>query len=95
MLVGAAAGPVLAGAGADGDPEITALLRELDRQRLAGATLLAETVADRLGRTDLDDLRDSLYVLQSPLQYGLIVRDRNRPVRWYRDWVARGLHALG
>jgi AcrR family transcriptional regulator len=80
---------------ADGDPEITALLRELDRQRLAGAALLAETVADRLGRTDLDDLRDSLYVLQSPLQYGLIVRDRNRPVRWYRDWVARGLHALG
>jgi AcrR family transcriptional regulator len=80
---------------ADGDPEITALLRELDRQRLAGAALLAETVADRLGRTDLDDLRDSLYVLQSPLQYGLIVHDRNRPVRWYRDWVARGLHALG
>jgi AcrR family transcriptional regulator len=80
---------------ADGDPEITALLRELDQQRLAGAALLAETVADRLGRTDLDDLRDSLYVLQSPLQYGLIVRDRNRPVRWYRDWVARGLHALG
>ncbi len=80
---------------ADGDPEIAALLRELDRQRLAGATMLAETVADRLGRPDIEDIRDSLYVLQSPLQYGLIVRDRNRPVRWYRDWVARGLRALG
>ena len=80
---------------AAGDPEIAALLRELDEQRLAGAALLARTVADRLGRRDIDDLRDALYVLQSPLQYGLIVHDRNRPVRWYRDWVARNLHALG
>ena len=80
---------------ADSDPEIAALLRELNRQRLIGATLLAETMAERLGRPDAEDLRDSLYVLQSPLQYGLIVHDRNRPLRWYRDWVARHLHALG
>ena len=80
---------------ADGDPEIAVLLRELDRQRLAGATLLAGTVAARLGRDDVEDIRDSIYVLQSPLQYGLIVRDRNRPLSWYRDWVARGLYALG
>jgi AcrR family transcriptional regulator len=80
---------------ADSDPEIAALLRELNQQRLAGATLLAETMADRLGRPDVEDLRDSLYVLQSPLQYGLIVHDRNRPLPWYRDWMARHLHALG
>jgi AcrR family transcriptional regulator len=80
---------------ADSDPEIAALLRELNQQRLAGATLLAATMADRLGRDDVEDLRDSLYVLQSPLQYGLIVHDRNRPPRWYRDWMARHLHALG
>ena len=35
MLVGAA----------DGDPQIAALLAELDRQRLAGAGLIAATVA--------------------------------------------------
>ena len=80
---------------ADSDPQIAALLRELDRQRLAGAGLLAATIADRLGRADVEEIRDALYVLQSPLQYGLIVRDLGRPPGWYRDWVARQLHALG
>jgi AcrR family transcriptional regulator len=80
---------------ADSDPQIAALLRELDRQRLAGAGMLAATLADRLGRDDVEEIRDALYVLQSPLQYGLIVRDLGRPPGWYRDWVARQLHALG
>jgi AcrR family transcriptional regulator len=80
---------------ADSDPQIAALLHELDRQRLTGAGLLAGTIADRLGRTDVEEIRDTLYVLQSPLQYGLIVRDLGRPPGWYRDWVARQLHALG
>jgi AcrR family transcriptional regulator len=81
-------------AAADSDPQIAALLRELDRQRLVGAGLLAATVAERLGTTDVDEIRDSLWVLQSPLQYGLIVRDRGRPVGWYRDWMARALRAM-
>jgi AcrR family transcriptional regulator len=85
---------VLHGA-ADSDPQLAALVHELNRQRLAGAGLLAETIADRLGRGDVEDIRDALYVLQSPLQYGLIVRDLGRPPGWYRDWVARQLHALG
>jgi AcrR family transcriptional regulator len=80
---------------ADSDPQIAALLHELDRQRLTGAGLLAETIADRLGRDDVDEIRDALYVLQSPLQYGLIVRDLGRPAAWYREWVARHLHTLG
>jgi AcrR family transcriptional regulator len=85
---------VLHGA-ADSDPQLAALLRELDRQRLAGAGLLAATIADRLGHGDVEEIRDALYVLQSPLQYGMIVRDLGRPPGWYRDWVARQLHALG
>jgi hypothetical protein len=85
---------VLHGA-ADSDPQLAALLHELDRQRLAGAGLLAATIADRLGRGDVEEIRDALYVLQSPLQYGLIVRDLGRPPGWYRDWVTRQLHALG
>lgn len=79
---------------ADGDPQIAALLRELDRQRLVGAELLAATVADRLGRDDVTDIRDALWTLMSPLQYGMIVHDRGRPVSWYRDWMARMLRAL-
>ena len=79
---------------ADGDPQIAALLRELDRQRLAGAELLAATVADRLGRDDVTEIRDALWTLMSPLQYGMIVHDRGRPVSWYRDWMARMLRAL-
>jgi AcrR family transcriptional regulator len=81
-------------AAADSDPQIAALLRELDRQRLVGAGLLAATIAERLGTTDVDEIRDSLWVLQSPLQYGLIVRERGRPIGWYRDWMARALRAM-
>jgi AcrR family transcriptional regulator len=80
---------------ADADPQIAALLRELDDQRLAGAELLAATVADRRGGGDVAAIRDALWVLMSPLQYGMIVRDRGRPVTWYRDWVARTLRTLG
>ncbi len=79
---------------ADGDPQIAALFADLERQRLAGAGLLAATVADRLGTTDTDRIRDSLWVLQSPLQYGYLVRDRGWPVDAYREWMARALRAL-
>ena len=80
---------------ADGDPQIAALLTELDRQRLAGAGMLAATLADRLGGGDAEEIRDRLWVLMSPLQFLMIVRDRGRPVAWYRDWVARSLRTLG
>jgi AcrR family transcriptional regulator len=82
-------------AAADGDPQIAALRAELDRQRLAGAGLLAATLADRLGVARSDEIRDRLWVLMSPLQYGMIVRDLGRPVSWYRDWVTRSLRTLG
>jgi AcrR family transcriptional regulator len=80
---------------ADGDPQIAALCAELDRQRLVGAGLLAETIADRLGTGPVEEIRDRLWVLMSPLQYGMIVHELGRPVAWYRDWVARGLRTLG
>jgi AcrR family transcriptional regulator len=80
---------------ADGDRQIAALLRELDRQRLTGAELLAGTVADRRGGGDVAAIRDALWVMMSPLQYGMIVHDRGRPVGWYRDWMARMLRTLG
>ncbi|MEV6489322.1 helix-turn-helix domain-containing protein [Actinoplanes sp. NPDC051633] len=79
---------------ADADPQIAALLAELDRQRLVGAALLAETVVARAGRGDVDEVRDRLWVLMSPLQFGLVVRDRGRPVAWYRTWTAALLRTL-
>lgn len=78
---------------ADGDPQIATLRDELDRQRLAGAALLAATVADRLGTDRVDDVRDTLWVLMSPLQYALI-RQRGRSLTWYRDWMAQAMRAL-
>ncbi len=82
---------------ADGDPEIAALFGELERQRLTGAELLARTVADRLGAAeDGEDatVRDSLWVLQSPYQWGLLVVGRGWSPAAYRDWMARALRAL-
>ena len=80
---------------ADGDPQIAALLKELDAQRLTGAGLLARTLADRLGSDSQDEIRDRLWVLMSPLQYGMIVRDLGHSPGWYRDWVVRQLRAIG
>ena len=85
---------VVSGA-ADADPQIAALLAELDRQRLIGAGLLAETVVARAGHGDVEEVRDRLWALMSPLQFGLVVRDRGRPVAWYREWMATLLRTLG
>ncbi len=80
---------------ADSDPQIAALLRRAgpaaaDRGRAAGG----DRRRTRLGTDRVDEIRDSLWVLMSPLQYGLIVRDRGRPVAYYRDWMTQALRAL-
>jgi AcrR family transcriptional regulator len=80
---------------ADADPQIAALLAELDRQRLVGAGLLAETVVARAGHGDVEEVRDVLWSLMSPLLFGLMVRDRGRPVSWYRARMLTLLRTLG
>jgi AcrR family transcriptional regulator len=84
-------------AAADADPEIAALARTLDEQRLAGATMLAATVVDRLGDPDperLAQVRDTIWTLNSPLLYGLLVTERGWPVPRYESWIARALVTL-
>lgn len=84
-------------AAADADPEIAALAGLLDEQRLAGATMLAATVLDRLGDDDperLAHVRDTIWTLNSPLLYGLLVTRRGWPVQRYGTWIARALTAL-
>ncbi len=81
-------------AAADADPEIAALARTLDEQRLAGAAMLATTVLARLGVDDPDrftEVRDTIWTLNSPLLYGLLVTQRGWPVERYGRWVARTL----
>lgn len=84
-------------AAADADPQIAALARALDEQRLAGATMLATTVVARLGDDDPDrlaDVRDTIWTLNSPLLYGLLVQQRGWSPERYGHWVARALTAL-
>lgn len=82
---------------ADTDPDVAAILRTLDDQRLTGAGYLAATVCQRLGTDDphqLARVRDTIWTLNSPLLYGLLVHERGWPVERYRDWIARALVAL-
>ena len=97
--VGTRAFPIfaVAYAAADADPQVAALVADLDRQRLAGAAAIAATVADRLGVTGphrIAYLRDTIWVLNSPLQYRLLVQQRGWSVEGYRDWIAAALVAL-
>ena len=83
-------------AAADAEPAIADLVRLLDEQRLAGATLLARTVVDRLGDPAperLAEIRDVLWAHNSPAMYGLLVVGRGWPVARYRDWLSRTLRA--
>lgn len=97
--VGSRAFPIfaVAYAAADADPQVAALVADLDRQRLTGAAHIAATVADRLGVTDPDRigyLRDTIWTLNSPLQYRLLVEQRGWPVERYQEWIAAALVAL-
>lgn len=87
----------VAHAAADADPQIAALVADLDRHRLTGAGYIATTVAAKRGDADLSRvgyLRDTIWALNSPLLYGLLVHERGWTVEAYRDWVATALTAL-
>jgi AcrR family transcriptional regulator len=98
----AAAGPrvvpiymVMYGA-ADADPEIRALARTMDEQRLAGATQLARIVMDRLGSDSEDlaaEIRDLIWTMNSPQTFSLLVTQRGWPLDRYEAWVRRTLLA--
>jgi AcrR family transcriptional regulator len=82
-------------AAADADPEIAALARTLDEQRLAGATRLAGIVVEKGGDPDRqDEVRDTIWTLNSPLLYGLLVTQRGWSTERYGGWIRRALTAL-
>jgi AcrR family transcriptional regulator len=82
---------------ADSDPQIAAIERDLDRQRLTGVGYMADTFARVLGLTEPDAwqrTRDVLWLLGSPLQYGLLVEDRGWTLAGYRTWTEQALRSL-
>jgi AcrR family transcriptional regulator len=82
---------------ADSDPQIAALERDLDRQRLTGVGLMTDTFARLLDVTDPEArhrIRDTLWLLGSPLQYGLLVHDRGWSVTAYQTWMEQALLSL-
>lgn len=84
-------------AAADADPEIARLARMLDEQRLIGATQLATTVVQRLGDADparLAEVRDTIWTLNSPQLYGLLVVQRGWSPERYGAWIGQALTAL-
>ena len=81
----------------DADPEIAELARTLDRHRLTGAAQLADTVGRRLGVDDptrLAEIRDTIWTMNSPQLYGLLVVQRGWSPQRYGAWIARALVAL-
>ena len=82
---------------ADADPQIAALERDLDAQRLTGVGYMADTFAKLLDVSDpagVRQIRDTLWLLGSPLQYGLLVHDRGWSVAAYRAWMEAALSTL-
>ncbi|MET0864779.1 MAG: TetR/AcrR family transcriptional regulator [Nakamurella sp.] len=89
-------------AAADADPDIRALARELDQQRLIGATQLARVVVNRLGTDDeelLAELRDVIWTVNSAQTYGLLAIQRGwsgpRYERWVRSTLLAVIHEPG
>jgi AcrR family transcriptional regulator len=84
-------------AAADAEPEIAELVRLIDTQRLAGATMLARTVVERIGDNTparLAEVRDTIWAFNSLAMYGLLVVQRGWSVERYRDWLRRALHSV-
>lgn len=82
---------------ADADPQIAALEQDLDAQRWTGVGYIADTFARLLDVSDpaaMRQLRDTLWLLGSPLQYGLLVHNRGWSVAAYRAWMAAALSTL-
>jgi AcrR family transcriptional regulator len=84
-------------AAADAEPEIAALVRLIDAQRLAGATMLARTLLARLGQDDPDRLaavRDTIWAFNALSMYGMLVVQRGWSLERYREWLRKALHAV-
>jgi hypothetical protein len=80
--------------GAATDPDLKALLDQLEQQRLEGLGRMAAVLAGRGSlRPDLsvEEARDIIWTLCSPAVYDLLVVERGWSSNRYRGWLATAL----
>jgi len=79
------------------DPAVARLAGELDRQRLAGMTMLARNLMGKPGMDPaltLEEVRDVLWTFNSPELYDLLVVRRGWSPEQYESWLARSWSRL-
>lgn len=79
------------------DPAVAELARELDRQRLAGMTMLAGNLMGKPGMDpglSAEEVRDVLWTFNSPELYDLLVLRRGWTAERYEAWLARSWSRL-
>jgi AcrR family transcriptional regulator len=84
---------VLVGA-AEGDPDLRAVLNDLEARRLHGLGSLAAQLAEGgqlRSELSVEDARDLIWTLCSTSVHDLLVRDRSWTSERYRDWLADAL----
>ncbi|MET0144239.1 MAG: helix-turn-helix domain-containing protein [Ilumatobacteraceae bacterium] len=82
---------------ADADPELRALLADLERQRLRASAIVAEAVAARHGLPpgrSVDEARDVVWVCNAPELYVTLTRTRRWSTRRYVEWSRNTLLQL-
>jgi AcrR family transcriptional regulator len=84
---------VLVGA-AEGDPDLRAVLNDLEARRLHGLGSLAAQLAESgqlRSELSVEDARDLIWTLCSTSVHDLLVRERSWTSERYRDWLAATL----
>jgi AcrR family transcriptional regulator len=83
-------------AAASSDPTVAELVADLDGQRLRGMAMIAESIADKARRAGCladgvteEDIRDTLWVFNSPQISGLLLRQREWSPDRFEAWLTR------
>ncbi len=82
---------------ADAEPDLAAVLADLERQRLRAATIVAEAVAERGGLPpgrSVEEARDTIWVCNAPELYVTLTRKRRWSTRRYVEWSRNSLLKL-
>lgn len=88
---------VVALTASESEPDIADMLTELERQRHVTATRVAQTAAERAGISDSDwiaEFADTIWALNSALQYQLLVQRCGWSPEHHRAWVTDILVAM-
>lgn len=82
---------------ADAEPELAALLDDLEQQRLRAATMVARGIRDRgglPGGRSLDEARDVVWIVNAPELYVNLTTKRHWSTKRYVAWARNTLTKL-